>query len=93
LVDTLAAETPTAAFPVFSGDGREVLFAGHDAQRAPGIWAVPFPAGGTPELVLRFDDPVRPPIGGPYWTLGRDRLFVALQEAQSDIWVLETSGL
>jgi hypothetical protein len=36
---------------------------------------------------------VRPPIGGPYWTLGRDRLFVALQEAQSDIWVLETSGL
>jgi hypothetical protein len=43
-------------------------------------------------LVLRYDDPAHPPLG-PYWTLGRNRLFVVLQEAQSDIWVLETSGL
>ncbi len=92
LVDTLDPATPLAAFPDFSNDGREVLFAGYDASRTPGIWAVPFPAGGKPQLVLRFDDPARPPIG-PYWTLGKNRIFVALQEAQSDIWVLETSGL
>jgi Tol biopolymer transport system component len=92
LVDTLDSTTPSAAFPAFSSDGREVLFAGRDARHAPGIWAVPFPAGGKPELVLRYDDPAHPPLG-PYWTLGRNRLFVVLQEAQSDIWVLETSGL
>jgi eukaryotic-like serine/threonine-protein kinase len=92
LVDTLDPATPLAAFPDFSGDGREVLFAGYDASRTPGIWAVPFPAGGKPQLVLRFDDPAHPPIG-PYWTHGKNRLFVALQEAQSDIWVLEAKGL
>jgi len=92
LVDSLDPTTPSAAFPAFSSDGREVFFAGYDAQRNPGIWAVPFPAGGKPELVLHYDDPTHLPIGH-YWTLGRNRLFVVLQEAQSDIWVLETSGL
>jgi serine/threonine-protein kinase len=92
LVDSLEQTTPSAAFPAFSSDGREVLFAGYNPDRTPGIWAVPFPAGGKPELVFRYDDPAHPPIG-PYWTLSRDRLFVTLQEAQSDIWVLETSGL
>jgi Tol biopolymer transport system component len=92
LVDTLDPAAPTAAFPTFSSDGREVLFAGHDASRTPGIWAVPFPAGGKPELVLRYDDPAHPP-NGPYWTPGRNRLFVVLQEAQSDIWVVEATGL
>jgi hypothetical protein len=53
---------------------------------------VPWPAGGKPELVLRFDDPVRVPYR-PYWTLGRDRLFVLLQESESDVWVVETRGM
>jgi hypothetical protein len=80
------------SFPKFSMDGREVLFLGWGANGMPGIWAVPWPAGGKPELVLRFDDPVRQPYR-PYWTLGRDRLFVLLQESESDIWVVETTGM
>ena len=30
---------------------------------------------------------------GPYWTLSRDRLFVLLQESESDVWVVETTGM
>jgi eukaryotic-like serine/threonine-protein kinase len=92
LVDSGGTRPPSVVFPAFSADGREVLFGGYDASGAAGIWAVPFPAGGKPELVLRYDDPTRLAFG-PYWTLSRDRLFVLLQEAQSDIWVLETEGL
>ena len=91
LVDSGSTGPPTVQFPMVTANGREVLFAGFDTIGA-GIWAVPFPAGGKPELVLRYDDPSRLAFG-PYWTLGRDRLFVVLQEAQSDIWVLETEGL
>jgi hypothetical protein len=58
----------------------------------PGIWAILWPAGGKPELVLRFDDPVWQPYR-PYWTLSRDRLFVLLQESESDVWVVETRGM
>ncbi|MEO6056877.1 MAG: hypothetical protein ABIQ49_08565 [Gemmatimonadales bacterium] len=82
-----------AAFPKFSSDGREILYeAWNEAAGLAGIWSVPWPAGGKPELVLRFDDPVRQPYR-PYWTLSRDRLFVLLQESESDVWMVETSGL
>jgi serine/threonine-protein kinase len=91
LVDPRMA-APSVQFPAFSVDGREILFAGYDATDSAGVWAVPFPAGGKPELVLRYDDADRRAYG-PYWTLGRDRIFVVLQEAQSDIWVLEATGL
>jgi Tol biopolymer transport system component len=91
-VDSGGAPPPDASFPKFSWDGREILFLGWDAKGMPGLWAVPWPAGGKPELVVRFDDPVRLPYR-PYWTLSRDRLFVLLQESESDVWVVETGGM
>jgi Tol biopolymer transport system component/tRNA A-37 threonylcarbamoyl transferase component Bud32 len=91
-VDSGGAPPPDVTFPKFSSDGREILFAGRDAAGMPGIWAVPWPAGGKPELVLRYDDPVRQP-NKPYWSLSRDRLFVLLQESESDVWVVETTGM
>jgi serine/threonine-protein kinase len=91
-VDSGGSPPPDVSFPKFSLDGREILFMGWDAKGMPGVWAVPWPAGGKPELVLRFDDPVRQPYR-PYWTLGRDRLFVLLQESESDIWVVEAKNL
>ena len=92
-VDSGGAPPPDMNFPKFSSDGREVLFIGWDeAAGMAGIWAVPWPAGGRPELVLRFDDPVRAPYR-PYWTLSRDRLFVLLQESDSDVWVVESKGM
>jgi eukaryotic-like serine/threonine-protein kinase len=92
LVDSGGAPPLDVSFPTFSIDGREVLFLGWGANGMSGIWAVPWPKGGKPELVLRFDDPARQPYR-PSWTLGRDRLFVVLQESESDIWVVETTGM
>jgi serine/threonine-protein kinase len=92
-VDSGGTPPPDVTFPKFSSDGREILFLGWDeAAGTAGIWAVPWPSGGRPELVLRFDDPVRAPYR-PYWTLSRDRLFVLLQESESDVWVVETGGM
>jgi eukaryotic-like serine/threonine-protein kinase len=91
-IDSGGVPPPDVTFPKFSLDGREIMFLGADRTGMPGIWAVPWPAGGKPELVLRFDDPVRQPYR-PYWALGRDRLFVLLQESESDVWVVETEGM
>jgi serine/threonine-protein kinase len=92
-VDSGGAPPPDVTFPKFSSDSREILFLGWDeAAGTAGIWAVPWPSGGKLELVLRFDDPVRQPYR-PYWTLSRDRLFVLLQESESDVWVVETGGM
>ena len=90
-VDSGGAPPPDVTFPKFSSDGREILWLGWDAK-GPGIWAVPWPSGGKPELVLKFDDSVRLPYR-LYWTLSRDRLFVLLQESESDIWVVQTTGM
>ena len=91
-VDSGGVPPPDVTFPKFSVDGREILFMGPDRTGMNGIWAVPWPSGGRPELVLRFDDPVRQPYR-PYWALSADRLFVLLQESESDVWVVETEGI
>jgi eukaryotic-like serine/threonine-protein kinase len=92
-VDSGGAPPPDVTYPKFSLDGREILFLGWDeATGMSGMWAVPWPGGGKPELVLRFDDPVRAPYRS-YWTLSRDRLFVLLQESESDVWVVQTDGM
>jgi hypothetical protein len=91
-VDSGGVAPPDVTFPKFSSDGGEILFMGADRAGLNGIWSVPWPAGGKAELVLRFDDPVRQPYR-PYWTLSRDRLFVLLQESESDVWVVETGEM
>ncbi len=101
-VDSGAPHTPVDSagmarldvnYPKFSFDGREILFMGwNEAANESGIWAVPWPGGGKPELVIRFDDPFRAPYH-LYWTLNRERLFVLLQEAESDVWVVQTDGM
>ncbi|HXI19988.1 MAG TPA: hypothetical protein VNH46_02830, partial [Gemmatimonadales bacterium] len=92
LVDTLGPTAPRTIWLNFARDGRELLFSGVDGNGVPGIWSVPFPAGTPVRLVLRYDDPVRHPHN-PFWAMGRDRLFVLLQESESDIWVVEAEGL
>ena len=92
LVDTIGRAAPRAVWVNFSRDGREVLFSGVDGSGAPGLWSVPYPAGKPLSLVLHYDDPARYPHT-PFWALSRDRLFVLLQDTQSDIWVVETDEL
>jgi Tol biopolymer transport system component len=92
LVDTLDRAAPRSISLSFSRDGRELLFSGVDGNGEPGIWSVPFPAGKPLSRVLRYDDPTRR-VYNPYWALSQDRLYVLLQESESDIWVVEASGL
>jgi eukaryotic-like serine/threonine-protein kinase len=91
-VDSGDVPPPDVAFPTFSHDGREILFAGRDARGIAGVWAVPWPAGGKPQLVLQYDDPVRLQ-NKPHWAPSRDRLFVLLEESESDVWVVQTTGM
>jgi serine/threonine-protein kinase len=92
LVDTVSPSAPRTMWLSFARDGRELLVSGVDGHGVPGIWSVPFPAGRPLGLVLRYDDPLRYP-NNPYWALSRDRLFVLLQESESDVWVVEVDKL
>ena len=92
-VDSGGSPPPDVLFPKFSADGRRILFAGRDPSGTAGIWAVPWPGGGKPALVMRDDDPLRPWAPYEQWTLSGDRLFVLRQEPESDIWVVTTTGM
>ena len=61
-------------------------------EGCPGSGPYPGRAAASPSWSCEFDDPVRQPYR-PYWTLSRDRLFVLLQESESDVWVVETTGM
>jgi Tol biopolymer transport system component len=68
----------------YSRDGRTLyLTATHEDGRS-GIWAVPV-AGGTPRLVVAFDDPAIPSRG--FLSVGRDYLYLTVSQYESNIWV------
>jgi hypothetical protein len=45
-------------------------------------------AGGTPTLLVRFDDPARPSLRREFATDGK-RIYFTIAQPQSDIWVME----
>jgi TolB protein len=85
----IASPYPTAGwlFPNWSDDSRTVYHLLEDEDRIVAVVAVPV-FGGTPRVVVRFDDPTRP---WHRFGLGvrRDRMYFTLGDAQSDIWVTE----
>jgi len=87
-----AAESggPTVEQPAWSPDGRSIYFKSHDASGRASIWVVPA-GGGTPRLVAFFDDPARP-SSRFNWAVGGGRLFFAIDERQSDVWVLDVEA-
>jgi hypothetical protein len=76
----------------WSPDGRAVYLVGWDprTQSIAGIWRVPA-AGGVPRLVVRFDDPTRPPHRSGF-QVHRGRFYFTLGDQQSDIWMTEVKG-
>ena len=78
---------PDIERPRWSRDGRSILFKSHDARGRASFWSVPA-QGGTPRLLVHFDDLARPSYR-PQWALGRDRLFFSVEDRQSDIWVMD----
>ena len=73
-------------------DGRSVYYKVLDAQGRASIWTIPA-VGGTPRLLVRFDDPVRPSPRAEFATDGK-RLYFTVAERESDIWqmLLEEEG-
>jgi Tol biopolymer transport system component len=75
----------------FSADGRVIYFLGREpSDRTIGIWQVPV-AGGTPRVVVRFDDPSRPwhPYG---FRVHGGKFYFTVGDRQSDIWTTEVEG-
>ncbi|HEU4800979.1 MAG TPA: protein kinase [Gemmatimonadales bacterium] len=87
LMDATQPGMPQAVQPFFRTDGSEILFYGHDARGVPSIWRLPA-TGGSLRRVIEFDDPQRP-VYRPFWALGADRIYVLVQEQQSETWVVE----
>jgi len=71
----------------FGPDGKTVYFKSHDARGNASIWAIPA-AGGTPRLLVRFDDPSRPSYR-PEIAVGGDRIFFTIEDRQSDVYVMD----
>ena len=70
----------------FSRDGSAVYFRAQRGEGVDGVWAIPV-RGGEPRLVVAFDDPdVTPAI---WRAVGPDRLYLTVQQAESDIWVAD----
>jgi Tol biopolymer transport system component len=73
---------PTA--PRYSRDGRTIYVTGTHEDGRRGVWAIPA-AGGTPRLVLAFDDPLLDAAGS--LGVGPDHLYLSVSQYESDIWV------
>ena len=76
---------PASAY--WSADSRTIYYKAYDEQERSSIWAVPA-AGGTPRLLIRFDDPARPSTRREFATDGK-RLYFTIAEPESDIWLME----
>ena len=92
--DRVIATTSTAAqarpqYAIWSRDGQTIYFKTIDPENRAGIWAVPAD-GGTPQLMVRLDDPQRPSLRREFATDGT-RFFLTVARDQGDIWVAEVN--
>jgi len=70
----------------YSKDGRTLYTVGTHRDGRAGIWAIPV-SGGEANLVVRFDDRALVTPSVSTLGVGRERLYLALSEYESDIWV------
>jgi hypothetical protein len=78
---------PRAAFPEWSSDAQTVYYKLTDSDGTAVLRAVPV-AGGTPRLLVRFDDPSRPSNRIEFTTDG-ERFYFTIGRQESDIWLME----
>lgn len=71
----------------WSRDSQTVYYKAYDAEQRSSFWAVPA-AGGTPTLLVKFDDPVRQSPRFEFETDGQ-RFFFTIGHAESDIFVMD----
>jgi len=81
-----ADSTAAPELAMWSPDGRTIYYKAFDATGRSSFWALPA-AGGTPRLLIRFDDSARPSNRAEFATDGA-RLFFTIGARQSDIWAM-----
>ncbi len=81
------ADLPVPGFPAWSLDAQIVYYKALDLEGRSSFWSVPV-FGGTPELLVRFDDPSRKSNRSEFATDG-SRLFFTLTDNKSDLWVMD----
>jgi Tol biopolymer transport system component len=79
--------TALVAWARWSPDGRLVYFHGIDQQGRSSFWSIPA-AGGSPTLIVRFDDPTRESNRPEFATDGR-RLYFTLAQKEADVWMMD----
>jgi len=72
-------------FAVWSPDSRTIYYKGFDAFGQSSIWSIPA-SGGTPRLLVKFDDPLRPSNRTAFCTDG-SRFYFTISKQESDIWL------
>jgi TolB protein len=82
-----APTRPLADYCQWSRDGRTLYYKAHDDQGRASLWSVGA-EGGTPRLLVTFDDPDRPSSRPDFATDGR-RFFFTIEDRQSDVFVAE----
>jgi Tol biopolymer transport system component len=87
LVTRLTADGTIVQYAIWSPDDKTIYVKASDNERRASIWAVPA-AGGTPRLLLRFDDPSRPSLRREFATDGM-RFFFTIAQDESDVWIAE----
>ncbi len=78
---------PPAEWVEWSSDGRTLYYKAHDAQGRASFWVVNA-AGGSPRLLVRFNDLNRPSSRRDF-AVDATRLFFAIEDRQSDVFVAE----
>jgi Tol biopolymer transport system component/DNA-binding SARP family transcriptional activator len=90
LVDLGSSPGPSPELALWGPDGRTIYYKAFDGAARSSLWSVPA-AGGTPTLLVRFDDPSRPSSRPEFATDGK-RFFFTIGTRQSDIWAMELNA-
>jgi Tol biopolymer transport system component len=71
----------------YSRDGRTIYTAGVHRDGRQGVWAIPVLGGGTPRLMIAYDDAALASPG--FLSVGPDQLYLTVSQYESDIWVMK----
>jgi Tol biopolymer transport system component len=81
------AHLPVIGAVAWSADGASLYLNAHDAAGRASFWAISA-SGGTPRLLVRFDDPSRPSSRADFAVDSR-RFYFPIEDRQSDIFVAD----
>ncbi len=90
---TVPGDDPSAPVPwavAWSPDSRLIYYKAFDSERRSSFWSVP-PAGGTPRLLVTFDNPQLQSRRNEFVTDGT-RFFFTVGVHESDLWVMDLGG-